>query len=89
MQQEFATAFCAFTCVFAFSCCAYCTWIVHLNSRQCHCDGYKIAMEPEMTEQHAKSISYNLEDLATQVSVVFNIQRKLMLLVFYSVFDFL
>ena len=73
MQQEVTTALCVFTCVFAFSCCAYCTWIVQMASCQCQSDRYIIAMEKKTTTKPPRDISSHLKDTDIQVIIIWNL----------------
>lgn len=66
MQQRFMTIVCIFTCVFAFSCCVYCTWTVQMSLCPDKTEGY-ITSERKTTAKltSVKFYARNLPDTET------------------------
>lgn len=64
MQQRITTAVCIFTCIFAFSCCVYCTWIIQNSCCDKNKKGTDDTHENEQTIRPSWTVPLSPEDIS-------------------------
>ena len=78
MQRRITTAVCVFTCIFAFSCCVYCTWIIQTSC----CDKKKTsASDGHKNEQNitpSRRVPQSFEEISQEEKLLVRLLKYML-----------